>query len=263
MEKQKLIAFHGKQEIKEKYLNRVIEHRKADNIIKGTYWKNGKGCAVGCTLETNNKDNIHKLMEIKLGIPEELARTEDWLFENLGNGQAELFPEEFLGSIRVGADLSKVCRKFKLEIQRMNLKLQIKQSNKFPELKKIYKEVIQAIKNVIKILEMNYYAAESARSAESAAESAAEYAAESVKSAEYAAESVKSAESAAWSASGSAWSAARSAARSAESAARSAESAESAAWSAAWSAEYAGDATWSATYLKFKKIFIRLLKEAK
>ena len=185
-QKQKLIAFHGKQEIKEKYLNRVIEHRKADNIIKGTYWKNGKGCAVGCTLETNNKDNIHKLMEIKLGIPEELARTEDWLFENLGNGQAELFPEEFLGSIRVGADLSKVCRKFKLEIQRMNLKLQIKQSNKFPELKKIYKEVIQAIKNVIKILEMNYYAAESARSAESAARSA------------------ESAESAAWSA---AWSA--------------------------------------------------------
>ncbi len=40
-------AFKGKKEIKKKYLDRVIAHRKADEIVKGAYWENGKGCAVG------------------------------------------------------------------------------------------------------------------------------------------------------------------------------------------------------------------------
>jgi hypothetical protein len=46
-----LIAFHNDQKIKDKYLARVEAHRKADEIIKGKYWENGKGCAVGCTLK--------------------------------------------------------------------------------------------------------------------------------------------------------------------------------------------------------------------
>jgi len=39
-----LIAFHGKSTIKKKYLARVNKHAKADEIIKGIYWENGKGC---------------------------------------------------------------------------------------------------------------------------------------------------------------------------------------------------------------------------
>jgi hypothetical protein len=41
----KLIAFHGSQEIKDKYIARVKAHQEADQIIKGQYWENGKGCA--------------------------------------------------------------------------------------------------------------------------------------------------------------------------------------------------------------------------
>lgn len=40
-------AFHGKKSIKAKYLSRVRAHAKADEIIKGTYWQEGKGCACG------------------------------------------------------------------------------------------------------------------------------------------------------------------------------------------------------------------------
>ena len=177
-----ITAFHGKKELKEKYLKRVLAHRKADEIVKGKYWKDGKGCAVGCTLESDNlKGDIHKLMEVELGIPEELARTEDWLFESLENGEAKMFPEQFLESINVGADLSQVCRKFKLEIQKDNLKLQIKQSKKFPELKEVYDKVLPAIKQVIDLLSQE----NPAQSAQFVAESAAESAAQSAWSAQY------------------------------------------------------------------------------
>ena len=47
-------AFFNDEKIKEVYLQRVTEHEKADEIIKGQYWENGKGCAVGCTIHSSN-----------------------------------------------------------------------------------------------------------------------------------------------------------------------------------------------------------------
>lgn len=42
-----MIAFLNDIEIKTKYLDRVKAHAKADEIVKGQYWQEGKGCAVG------------------------------------------------------------------------------------------------------------------------------------------------------------------------------------------------------------------------
>lgn len=50
-----LIAFHGKQSIKDEYLARVRAHKAADEIIKGVYWEKGKGCAVGCTVHIGKR----------------------------------------------------------------------------------------------------------------------------------------------------------------------------------------------------------------
>ncbi len=50
METTTLRAFHNNPKVKSKYLARVKAHEKADEIIKGTYWQGGKGCAVGCTI---------------------------------------------------------------------------------------------------------------------------------------------------------------------------------------------------------------------
>jgi len=41
-------AFHNKIEIKELYITRVRAHKEADELVKGKYWSDGKGCAVGC-----------------------------------------------------------------------------------------------------------------------------------------------------------------------------------------------------------------------
>ena len=93
-----LQAFHNEKEVKDKYVNRVIAHRKADNIIQGTGWEEGKGCAVGCTLERYT----HESYPIELGIPEWLAHLEDTLFEGMEQKDAMVWPENFLKAIPLG-----------------------------------------------------------------------------------------------------------------------------------------------------------------
>jgi len=106
--KTKLKAFNGDIKIKEKYLSRVKEHARLDNIIKGQYWENGKGCAVGCTIQSKD----HLAYEIELGIPIILARLEDVIFERMSNAKAKTFPVKFLSAIKTGADLSLVWPRF-------------------------------------------------------------------------------------------------------------------------------------------------------
>src|SRR5258707_9315460 len=107
---EKLLSFHGKPEIKEFYLARVRAHRAADEIIHGTYWEKGKGCAVGCTIHSGT----HSAYEIELGIPRELAHMEDGIFESLSNGRSSAWPEDFLSATPVGIDLSLVWPRFTL-----------------------------------------------------------------------------------------------------------------------------------------------------
>ena len=103
-----MLAYHGKAATKTKYLNRLKAHAAADEIIHGTYWDGGKGCAVGCTIHGSD----HGKYETELGIPRILAKLEDVLFERMGNGHAKEFPLQFLQAIKVGADLSRVGWQF-------------------------------------------------------------------------------------------------------------------------------------------------------
>ncbi len=103
-----MLAFHNDIEVKEKYVNRVKAHAKADNLIQGTGWANGKGCAIGCTLESFD----HSAYPTELGLPEWLARLEDRLFEGMENKDAMKFPLDFLEAIPVGVDLEPVKWKF-------------------------------------------------------------------------------------------------------------------------------------------------------
>ena len=99
-----MLAFHNDPAVKAKYLNRVLAHAAADEIIHGTYWERGKGCAVGCTIHSGD----HKNYETELGVPIMLARLEDRLFEGMQNGDSKQFPARFLEAIQPGADLSRV-----------------------------------------------------------------------------------------------------------------------------------------------------------
>ena len=98
-----MLTFHNDPGIKAKYLARVKAHQEADEIIQGHYWQNGKGCAVGCTIEGND----HKKYETELGVPRSIAYLEDRLFELISNENAKLFPYKFLDAIPVGVDLKK------------------------------------------------------------------------------------------------------------------------------------------------------------
>ena len=109
---EKLKAFHGKQEIKDKFIARLKEHYMLDEIIKGFYWEKGRGCAVGCTIHSGN----HKDYETELGIYENIARLEDLIFEELPLKEAKKFPLQFMESIPVGADTSKVIDKFLIKL---------------------------------------------------------------------------------------------------------------------------------------------------
>lgn len=103
-----LKAFHNDPAIKTKYIARVNAHIKADNLIRGIGWENGRGCAVGCTLESYN----HAAYENELGIPEWLARLEDTLFEGMSKEKSKAWPKVFLQSINIGADLEKAKNPF-------------------------------------------------------------------------------------------------------------------------------------------------------
>jgi hypothetical protein len=89
-------------------LVRVRQHRLADQLVKGLYWEEGKGCAVGCTIHGDD----HEEYEKQLGIPEHLAHLEDKFFEGMENEKSMMWPERFLAAIEPGADLSLVWPKF-------------------------------------------------------------------------------------------------------------------------------------------------------
>jgi hypothetical protein len=103
-----MIAFLGDTKVKAFYLKRVRGHQRADEIVKGQYWQDGRGCGVGCTIHGSD----HARYETELGIPRLIARLEDTLFEGLPNGSAKRWPAQFLAAIRVGADLSLVWPRF-------------------------------------------------------------------------------------------------------------------------------------------------------
>jgi len=103
-----MLAFHGEAAVQEKYLARVRAHRLADELIHGEGWDGQRGCAVGCTLEKYD----HAAYEIELGIPQMLARLEDFIFENMTLERSAAWPERFLQAPRPGADLSLVPWQF-------------------------------------------------------------------------------------------------------------------------------------------------------
>jgi hypothetical protein len=218
-----MTTYHNDQSIKDKYITRVRLHREADELIQGTGWEDGKGCAVGCTLENYS----HARYPIELGLPEWLAFLEDHIFEALAPEEAQKWPEQFLQAIPVGvSDRSMDVLRDRFQIFWLTRQKSQIDCAKYTQVAKAIDDTIALLQSAINGEEPESAAWSAGRSAAwSAAWSAAESAAWS------AAESAgrSAAESAAESA---AWSAGRSAGRSAAwSAARSA--AESAAWSEA------------------------------
>ena len=106
-----MLAFHGKPELKEFYVNRAIQHREADEIVQGYgYWKNGKGCAIGCLAHTNT--DTHLKLQEDAGLPMVVSRLADGIFEGLPKDLAMHWPQRYMEACAVGVDLSQVGDKF-------------------------------------------------------------------------------------------------------------------------------------------------------
>jgi len=175
-----MIAYHNDPKIKNDILQVLQSHYDADEFVKGHYWQNGKGCAVGCTVHCGD----HSLYESHFGIPEALAHLEDCIFEGLPNRHAKEWPLQFMSAIPVGADLSRVQWQFLYWL------MTTKEANPGID-HPIVSKAVAGCAELMRILadEKNKWSAMSAMSAESAAESAAWSAESAAESAAWSAES--------------------------------------------------------------------------
>ena len=217
-------AYHGDPAIKLKYIGRVTAHQKADDLIHGTYWTNGKGCAVGCTIHSDE----HKAYETELGMPEWFALLEDEIFECMSVAASRCFPIYLLYAVPVGfAEWDRLYHEFCAYLLNDICMFDMKAS---PDAATAMNNVMHLHERWTKAGDQEWTTARKAAWVESrSARSAAEWAARS------AAESAEwSAHSAAWSARSAAWSAAWSVAWSARSAARSAAYDRMANWLMLW-----------------------------
>src|SRR3954463_6478382 len=113
-----MISFHGDISIKQKYVDRLIEHHRLDEIIQGTGYNNGRGCMVGCTLNRYE----HNAYESELGLPEWYAHLCDKIFEGLPKEKSSQFAMDGIIAIKVGVDIDPI--KWKLAILRHKLDLE-------------------------------------------------------------------------------------------------------------------------------------------
>ena len=110
-----ILAFVNTKVTKSQLLADLAEHRRADRIAQDhTYWRHGRGCAVGCTLRNYapGQEEQHGLYEPLFGIPKYLAVLEDEMFENLPPSTARIWPEWFIEAVPIGADLSDAGLRF-------------------------------------------------------------------------------------------------------------------------------------------------------
>jgi len=116
-----LAAYDNDQAIKDMILEQLAAHRGADEIVKGRYWENGKGCAVGCTLHSfavasgrsDFKFSEHAVYDDIFGPGGQLlGRLEDQIFEGLPNDAARFWPERFAKAFAPGRDYSHVGWEF-------------------------------------------------------------------------------------------------------------------------------------------------------
>lgn len=243
-------AWFNKPELKATAMRQLRHHRSLDEITQGIYFKEGRGCHLGCLTHRNN--NTQQAAERMFGIPERVAYWLDAVFEGLPEDMCAAWVIDGTNAIPVGADLS--LAHHELAYWLLGPESPSAQGNAHKAVSAEVETVRQLHKRASAgnlVTDSEWSAAESAaQSAELAAAESAEWSAWSA---------AWSARSAARSARSAAWSAAESAAESAESAAElaaesarlaelaaelaeqsAAESAEqSAAEQSAWSAESA------------------------
>lgn len=140
-------AYHNDSAKKQFYIERMQAHMDADELVRRIGWKDGKGCAVGCILNSYE----HSAFPDELGIPEWAARLLDTLHENTS---AEVWPTlsmRFLTAIKEGVDISPVRNQIIIFILNGN----IERVEKLDISDEIKQQVVDATKQCIEV-QRNY-----------------------------------------------------------------------------------------------------------
>ncbi len=145
---------------KREFVAELKKHREQDNFVRGSYWSGGKGCAVGCSLESIGRvkqlkldPSSHALYPVHLGIPEWLARVEDSFFEHMSVEKSKDWPVRFAQAIPVGANLEKAKVPFiimLLEHSLVSMKAAKYDEKANPAVKNAITGSIKAVKQMIK-----------------------------------------------------------------------------------------------------------------
>ncbi|MFT5519612.1 MAG: hypothetical protein ACI9IA_000195 [Enterobacterales bacterium] len=143
-------AFTNTVITKQELMKELRIHAKMDNFAKGYYFDSdsGKGCAVGCSIESINRlkgidtpIGDHSAFPKLTGIPEWLARVEDSVFEGLSDEDSKKWVIDFTDAINVGSDLDKIKNPFLIKIVESTLDL-----HNSKRVKKYQLDVIEYIK---------------------------------------------------------------------------------------------------------------------
>ena len=114
----KLLAYHGKPELKSQVIADMRADIEDERLVSGKYWDDYKGCHVGCVvmartgIQNDKYEDWHAQYEEAIGVPRDLARLFDGLFESLDNGKRQQFSLDVLEAMPVSADLSDVPRQW-------------------------------------------------------------------------------------------------------------------------------------------------------
>jgi hypothetical protein len=87
---------------KDEIISRMLEHIEADQLVKGQYWEDGKGCAIACLTHSND----HQAAADMLGIDLRMAHLYDAIFEGLPSVESRDWSLQFLGAIPEGRELN-------------------------------------------------------------------------------------------------------------------------------------------------------------
>lgn len=111
-------AFNGDPELKAELLKGLRTARENDKLIKGIYWneENQCGCLIGQLCELLNCNDLlwprrYAALKEKLALPIGIFDLADDLFERLPDEESQLWPEEFLRAIPIGAEFDFIFHK--------------------------------------------------------------------------------------------------------------------------------------------------------
>jgi len=139
--KEEILSYHNDQSIKNKYVERMRDHIEAGELVRGVGFKEGRGCAIGCTLDKYDDAQY----PIELGIPRWLGQLEEIIFEKMSEKKSKKFPLEFLESIPIGVDLEQIRPLLLIYI--LELCLDALDHDAFPDDHKILGDVLEALRS--------------------------------------------------------------------------------------------------------------------